>query len=353
MITPEEEHGEEPQIKLTIHHHGQPHEVSLPASWNLSDLSNHIASELSIPTSNQKFMITPKVGTLRPPFATDYPLSTLTSKKIVLMGSSTAEISDLSSRLKAAIAPRKPSPIKPATPSRSKDWKRAKEESTYTFHAIHPLPYLPNPDRSKTFLERLARDPGIVASMRKHKFVVGLLTEMDPALHTTHESRTLGLNRNRGEVIELRLRTDAYDGYRDYKTIRKTLCHELAHNVWGEHDRNFWDLTKEIEREVERGDWTRGGRSVGEEEFYNPHDGGVGDDEHVDAGGWEGGTYVLGGGGPAEWEREGLTRREAIMRAVEERLKRLNDISRPPSPEPGREGEKGKEGESGSKGNGS
>jgi hypothetical protein len=343
-ITTHEEEREEPQIQLTIHHHGQPHEVSLPASWNLSDLSDHIAEHLQIPASNQKFMITPKVGTLKPPFTTDYPLSSLISKKIVLMGSSTSEISDLSSRLKAATALRRPSPIKPATPSKHRDWKRAKEESTYTFHQIQPLSYLPNPQKSQKFLDRLAHDPGIVASMRKHKFVVGLLTEMDPATHTTHESRTLGLNRNRGEVIELRLRTDAYDGYRDYKTIRKTLCHELAHNVWGEHDRNFWELTKEIEREVERNDWTRGGHSVGAEEFYNPADEGVGD-EHVDTGGWEGGTYVLGGGGPADWEREGLTRREAIMRAVEERLKRLNDISRPPSPEPEGDGkESGSEG---------
>lgn len=341
-ILTHEEEVEEPQIQLTIHHHGKPHEVSLPASWTLSDLSNHIAEHLHIPASNQKFMITPKVGTLRPPFATDHPLSSLASKKIVLMGSSTAEISDLSSRLKSASAPRKASPIKPATAAKHRDWKRAKEESTYTFHQIAPLPYLPNPAKSQKFLERLAHDAGIVASMRKHKFAVGLLTEMDPAQHTTHESRTLGLNRNRGEVIELRLRTDASDGYRDYKTIRKTLCHELAHNVWGEHDRNFWELTKEIEREVERNDWTRGGHSVGAEEFYNPQDEGVGD-EHVDAGGWEGGTYVLGGSGsaPAEWEREGLSRREAIMRAVEERLKRLNDISRPPSPEPEGEGKEG------------
>ncbi len=64
---------------------------------------------------------------------------------------------------------------------------------------------------------------------------------MDPAEHTTSESRTLGLNRNKGEVIELRLRTDAYDGYRDYRTIRKTLCHELAHGVFSEHDRDVWD----------------------------------------------------------------------------------------------------------------
>ena len=152
--------------------------------------------------------------------------------------------------------------------------------------------------------------------MAKHKFSVGVLTEMNPAEHTTHESRTLGLNRNQGEVIELRLRTDAYDGYRDYRTIRKTLCHELAHNVFGPHDRNFWDLTKQIEKEVDLGDWKHGGKSVGEQEFYNPDDGGIG--EHVDGGGWSGGEFVVGGSSGSP----GLSRREIMAKAAEERMRR-------------------------------
>src|SRR6202000_2530513 len=139
---------------------------------------------------------------------------------------------------------------------------------------LRPLPYLPNPERSLVFLQRLKDDPGIKASMRKHKWTVPLLTEMNPIEHTqsNHEgtSRTLGLNRNAGEVIELRLRTDAYDGYRDYKTIRKTLCHELSHNVWGPHDQNFWKLCREIEAVVDRDDWTRGGHSVGGQTYYEP-----------------------------------------------------------------------------------
>ncbi|KAK0634511.1 WLM domain-containing protein [Bombardia bombarda] len=122
----------------------------------------------------------------------------------------------------------------------------AQADAAYTFHTLRPLPHLPHPERSTAYLERLKADPGIRAAMRKHRFSVGLLTEMDPMEYTasTHEgtTRVLGLNRNQGEVIELRLRTDAFDGYRDYKTIRKTLCHELAHNVHGPHDRNFWDL---------------------------------------------------------------------------------------------------------------
>ena len=168
--------------------------------------------------------------------------------------------------------------------------------------------------------------------MGKHKFSVGVLTEMNPADHTTHESRTLGLNRNRGEVIELRLRTDAYDGYRDYKVIRKTLCHELAHNVWGEHDRNFWDLTKQIEKEVDANDWRAGGHSVGNEEFYNPNDDGF-QNGHVDGGGWSGGEFVLGSSSTAKAAGlcapdAGLSRREAMARAAEERMKKQSEVTK-------------------------
>lgn len=147
---------------------------------------------------------------------------------------------------------------------------------------------------------------------------------MNPAEHTTMDSRTLGLNRNKGEVIELRLRTDAYDGYRDYRTIRKTLCHELAHCEVSEHNREFWDLTGQIEKEVERADyWGGKGRSVGDEEFYNPVDWEeMGSEGVVDHGGWTGGEFVLGGLNSSAGE--GLTRREIMARAAESRTKSRN-----------------------------
>ena len=152
---------------------------------------------------------------------------------------------------------------------------------------------------------------------------------MNPAEHTTHESRTLWLNRNRGEVIELRSRTEAFDGYRDYKVIRKTLCHELAHNVYGEHDRNFWDLTKEIEKEVERNDWRSGGKALSNEEFCNPDDRGV-EGEHMDGGGWTGGEFVLGGStgktnGATGVPAQGMSRREAMAKAAEDRIKKQRE----------------------------
>ena len=318
-------------IILTITYHGTPHTFTLPPTATISDLSDVVADSLSIPASNQKFMIS-KLGLLKPPFKDpQLPLSSIADKKMSLMGSTVAEASSIEQAAFEASrrANRAARPAQKVKAYKSHDWKKQQEEAQYTFLDIRPLSYLPNPSRSLEYLKRLANDAGIKAAMRKHKFTVGLLTEMNPVEHTTsnHEgtSRTLGLNRNQGEVIELRLRTDAYDGYRDYKTIRKTLCHELAHNVFGPHDRNFWDLCKQIEKEVEGSDWRSGGRSLGDEEYYE------GGEEVDDHGGWTGGEFVLGVGQPGSSTSQssaGLSRREILARAAEERIKRLREQSR-------------------------
>lgn len=330
--------ADSPLYVLKVSLHNQPQELPIyDEDATIQDLSDLVAEDLHIPPANQKFLITPKTGLLKPPFKNPtLSLRTLQDKKIVLMGATTAEVEEMESdiaerkirmgkRREALRAGRK------VQANKNRDWKKVQDEARYSFHSIRPLPYLPNPEKSQRFLERLANDAGIKASMRKHGFSVGLLTEMNPAEHTTHESKTLGLNRNRGEVIELRLRTDAYDGYRDYKVIRKTLCHELTHNVWGEHDRNFWNLCKEIEKEVDQNDWRRGGHSVGGEEFYNPGDDGQDVDDEADEGGWTGGEFVLGGGQaetsgkPAGDGQQALSRREIMARAAEERMKKQSD----------------------------
>ncbi|KAL8838028.1 MAG: hypothetical protein Q9170_002309 [Blastenia crenularia] len=311
-------------ISITFSHHGNSHTFAFPPDSTISDLAEKIFSSLSIPQANQKFMITPKLGVLKYPFPDPIlPLSSLVNKKIVLLAPLPSELSSLS-EASAASKPRQRSSLaKSATPARHHDWRKEQDEATFTFGTIVPLPYLPNPEKSRRFLERLRDDAGIKATMRLHQFSVGVLTEMNPAEHTTHESRTLGLNRNKGEVIELRLRTDAYDGYRDYKIIRNTLCHELAHNVFGEHDRNFWNLTMRIEKEVGDNDWRSGGHALTNQEFYNPDDLGV-DGEHMDGGGWTGGEYVLGGDSGVS---QGLGRREVMAQAAEERLKKQRDAN--------------------------
>jgi hypothetical protein len=314
-------------VSLNLTHHGKPITFSFPLEATISDLSDAVAEDLSIPPANQKFMV-PKVGLLKPPFKDPtLPLATLSNKKITLMGSTAAEASSMAhASSDAARFVNRLRPVQKVHAYKSHDWKKEQEEARYTFATLRPLPYLPHPERSLQFLQRLKDDAGIRAAMRKHRFSVPLLTEMNPIEHTqsSHEgtSRTLGLNRNQGEVIELRLRTDAYDGYRDYKTIRKTLCHELAHNVWGPHDRNFWELCKEIEREVEGADWRSGGRSLGDEEYYG--------EEVDDHGGWTGGEFVLGAGSAngAESvgsESQGMSRREILAKAAEGRIKRLRE----------------------------
>ncbi|CAZ83848.1 unnamed protein product [Tuber melanosporum] len=199
----------------------------------------------------------------------------------------------------------------------------------YTFQTIRPLPHLPNSATSHAFLTRLATDPGIRHVMAKYRWTVPLLLEVEPLGNTTHDSKTLGLNRNRGAVIELRLRTDWYDGWRDYKTVRRTLCHELAHNVWDGHGREFWELTNKLEKEVEANDWKSGGRALTDQVFYNPPE------AEAPEKGWEGGEFRLGGGGGGEGpaamvkmnsgsmvEGSQPSMREVLAKAAEERMKR-------------------------------
>jgi hypothetical protein len=344
-------------ISLTVHHHGSPHTLTLPASATFEDLSLAISSSPSlqqIPPANQKLLVAPKLGLQKPPFDNSRSLTELLplpldspKLKITLLGSKPQEIQSLNDtidsnnqRLAARRAAQREYRAPPVSrrPPAGIHTLSSPSSSTYTFGRCEPLTYLPNPERSLKFLERLRDDAGIKFAMAKHRFSVPLLTEMNPAEHTTHESRTLGLNRNKGEVIELRLRTDAYDGYRDYRTIRKTLCHELAHCVHSEHDRNFWDLTKQIENEVEKGDWTRGGQRLSENEFYNPQDweteGQRSDDEWADHGGWTGGEFVLGSSSSLSSPNQGgsaLSRREILARAAEDRAKRDQQRGKGPS----------------------
>lgn len=298
------------------------------------DMALFFAETIQADIEKVSFLITPKPGLLKFPFSEKKLSDILTEKsRIKAIGTPTKDVDKLNqtaSRVAARRSARESARKVKHQPSSNRDWKKIQEEAAYTFHAIEPLNYLPDPERSRRFLQRLANDPGIKAAMRKHQFSVGLLTEMNPIEHTTRESKTLGLNRNAGEVIELRLRTDAYDGYRDYKIIRKTLCHELAHNVVSDHNRQFYDLMATIEKEVAQNDWLHGGNKLSQEEFYDPDD----EYEEADGGGWKGGEFVLGGIA----DNQGLSRRDIIARAAMARLDKQKDVDErqhePPSRDP-------------------
>lgn len=379
----------EPHVSITLTHSGKPHVFDLPASSTISDLAAEVESRLSVPLANQKYLLPRELGGLtKHPFPDpDLPLSRFPiEKKIALVGATSADLDQLRhtesghERRLQALASQRARAVEPRrTRPRTTLEGPTSSSSQYTFLQIRPLSYLPHPERSLAYLTRVANDPAIRHVMAQHKFTVGMLTEMDPAAHTEHArdgsgtTRTLGLNRNAGEVIELRLRTDAGDGYRDYRTVRKTVCHELAHNVFGPHDDKFWELCRRIEREVEKEELRLagvGGRTVAgevrsvreyereraeeeaawrrkylgstvtasdvvrrrrEEEEEQRRNEAAGHGDIQDLGGWTGGEFVLGSGngaGPAA-DTAGLTRREILARAAEERIRRMNAERRP------------------------
>ncbi|KKA30093.1 hypothetical protein TD95_005363 [Thielaviopsis punctulata] len=191
----------------------------------------------------------------------------------------------------------------------------------FCFKQIQPLTWLPAPGEAHKMLVRLSQDIGILAAMKKFSLSVQLLTEMEPLSNTdvTAEGtgRTLGLNRNNGMVIELRLRTDNHRGFRDYKTVRRTLCHELAHNRVSDHNREFWDFCHAIEKEVDRASSFRtldGEKGIlGDFNAGDDNDGYTGEEE--DAGGCVRGTWKLGTGEKQE-DVSGLSLRELMARSA-------------------------------------
>lgn len=99
-------------------------------------------------------------------------------------------------------------------------------------------------------LERLTRDPAIVEIVNRHDWQIGelcvasrslrmWLTPSSTELHPHRDPTLLGLNRNAGESIALRLLTDSLEGVRSLNSVRRVLLHELAHIVHGPHELPF------------------------------------------------------------------------------------------------------------------
>ena len=83
------------------------------------------------------------------------------------------------------------------------------------------LPRLsPIPTEALKLLHRLAADPGITGIMTKHRWSVGLLSEMPPEGKVgVSPVCILGVNINAGQEISLRLRTDDLKGFRRHALL--------------------------------------------------------------------------------------------------------------------------------------
>lgn len=356
-------------LELTIVFNGEPTTRELPSSMTFESFQRLIYEESNVPTTSQK-LLAPKVGLIKGEnlpqgFAT--PLATVfatpqSRKRIILMGTPQEKLDEVHSAEKIHALQRRQQKLRyqkykerARAPSSTKQGVSTQESrpkvmtladlqgttsnvglgiagaslggdgsssaglsaaeddtpsTPYTFHKLVPLPFLPNPEKSRDLLRQLRDDRGIRAIMKKYKWSVPILTELDPSSNTASNGaqtqRLLGLNRNQGQIIELRLRTDAYDGWLKFKDVRKVLCHELTHNVHGPHDDKFWKMFHVLEREVVDLDpFGKGGRKIDnierysgpgfapgsedEEEYF-----GLGREDVYDEGGWIGSSHVLG-----------------------------------------------------------
>lgn len=291
-------------ISLGISFRGVTQYFNLPQDTSFATLQSLIAEQSQIPTEYQK-LISHDVGLIKVdklPVGPDTPISQVfpteaSRKKIMLMGTPKNKLQELQ-ETEVLKAQEHAKLIRHNQNMRRNARRAAKtpvnpDSIKYTFHKLQPLEFLPNPEKSLAFLRKIKEDRGVQAIMMKYKWSVPVLTELDPASNTTRESRLLGLNKNKGQIIELRLRTDDYQGWCHYKDVRKVLCHELTHNVYADHDSDFIQLCHKLEREVvELDPFGRSGIQLGDDVYDGPSS--YGPDDFYDEGGFFGSTQALG-----------------------------------------------------------
>jgi hypothetical protein len=285
------------RMTLRLSYKGRHLEYQVSEGESIGAVKEVVQEETGIPVGNQKWLTKPAI------VDDEEPALKFVDQKIMLVGTPASVAQEVEAQKSRIL--RRSRPL-----ARAKLATRRIPTSQYTFSRITVLPHLAQKEKALALLQRLAQDPGITHVMDKYQLAVGELTEMEPLGATSHDSKILGLNQNAGAKILLRLRTDDYDGFRDYKTVRRTLCHELSHNRHGEHDSQFWAFYRVLDKEVVR---YSGGNVLGTD--YAPPS--QEDEGQIDDGVFRGGSFVLGGSNNA-------VGREAILRAAEARRDKNN-----------------------------
>eukprot|EP00736_Rhodelphis_marinus_P000617 Rmarinus@m.29579 len=146
-------------------------------------------------------------------------------------------------------------PVHKLVPATSNNLRR---EPEMRFTSIVTLPGFADEQAARDVLVRIASDGGVVAVMKKHNWAVPVLREMYPKEKVGIDPVcVLGLNTNKGQEIQLRIRTDDLRGFRKYSMIREVMFHELAHNRFSEHNEDFFNFMSQLQREAEALDWTQ------------------------------------------------------------------------------------------------
>ncbi|XP_022632518.1 uncharacterized protein LOC106779980 isoform X4 [Vigna radiata var. radiata] len=262
-------------LNVSVTWRGKKFVVEMNIGANVKDLGQELQKLTNINEDTMRFIIpqiSGRASKLLAPFSAEHAVLSLEeasiteAKSIIMMGVSTNEVEEVlqSSKTDLRIA------------GFEDEEKRMKQRISHEPHISLKLPQgqyifcefrtlqIPglelNPPAAEALkrMHMLAADPGIVAVMNKHRWRVGIMTEMAPVGYVGVDPKCiLGFNKNHGEEISLRLRTDDLKGFRKYESIKKTLLHELAHMVYSEHDANFYALDKQLNQEASSLDWTR------------------------------------------------------------------------------------------------
>lgn len=302
---------------------GRSADVSLPADATVGDLLTalHAAFSLADGTSLRVLHKGKAIASDNPAA----PLSIPSGAKLMVMASKAAELQQLAEAKPERMRGFAEDDQRTRTGSSGGGGASARRPAAtgggasdpYRFHAIQALQTLPPGAAppvaaAEARLRELQADPAIREVMRRHGYSVGRLSEMPPeGFVGVSESCTMGLNKNRGEEIFLRLRTDDWQGLRPYASLVPVVLHELTHNEHSDHGPAFKALCAQLTREHRQIASERaGGRSVG--------GGGAvfSRAEEAAAAAVEAG-HVLGGGGDIA---AGLSAREAAAMAAAARI---------------------------------
>ncbi|KAK4518974.1 uncharacterized protein ATC70_009201 [Mucor velutinosus] len=284
------------------------------ASSTVGQVKQHLHDTTSLPQDSQKLLW--KGHILKDDAASINQLGIQDNSKLMLMGSLPTQVQQVNQLDQKIQEQRRIAPLIRQQKKKQAQRRGPDPNANYTFHKISVIPEFQHSERARQLLERLRDDRGIRAIMAARKWSVGELIELTP-----FEATILGYNRNAGQLIALRLRTDDLSGFRHYDSVRKVLLHELTHNVWRDHDDNFHALNRQLNKDVVNLDWTaHGAKSLGGVDYYNP------EDEDEDAYGndvlYESGTYRLGAGAKSE-SSQLLTPEQRRQRLATAALSRL------------------------------
>ncbi|XP_020979635.1 uncharacterized protein LOC107643669 isoform X4 [Arachis ipaensis] len=232
-------------FKISVTWRGKKFAVEMNSGATVKDLGQEMQKLTNVQEDTMRFIVplsSGKNSKLLAPFSVEYACLSLLetaiteAKTIKMMGVSSNEVEEVLQNAKANFR----------IAGFEDEEKRMKQRVSHGSRFSLKLPQGPyifcefrtfeipgielNPPPSEALkrMHMLAADPGIIAVMNKHCWCVGIMSEMAPVGYVGKSPKCLlGLNKNQGEEISLRLRTDDLKGFRKYESIKKTLLHEL------------------------------------------------------------------------------------------------------------------------------